>query len=282
MSAAIRREFRYSDQVTISYEVEGNGAIPIVFLHGFAAALITWHDLRPLFPPDRYRLYLLDLKGFGMSGKPRDGRYAPEDQAAVIAAFLESLQLRRVVVVGHSLGGGIALLATLAVRAAGKGETIARLILISCAAYPQPLPPVMSLIAVPPVGWCILHLLPLRFMVRFTLEHVMRVRAAVTAERIDRYLPCFGGKGVAQVFIATLRHLKRGNYATLAGSFRTIAVPTLIVWGRDDPLIDVNNGIRLHGDIPGSRLVIVEECGHVPQEERPAETYAAIADFLGL
>jgi pimeloyl-ACP methyl ester carboxylesterase len=279
-SSDSRQTFRYSDDVLISYEVEGRGTTPVVFLHGFAAALTTWNDIRPLFPPERFRLYLLDLKGFGFSAKPRDGRYAPEDQAAIVTAFLKAMQLRHAVLIGHSLGGGIALLAFLRSQTEEERELIGRLVLIDCAAYPQPLPPVMRWLAVRPLGWCILHLLPLRFMVRYTLEQIMHNRLAITTERIARYMACYGGKGIARVFTTTCRQLVPEKYAATVASFSTIHLPTLIIWGREDPLINVSHGIRLHGDIPGSRLVIIDECGHVPQEERPAETFAALAEFL--
>jgi pimeloyl-ACP methyl ester carboxylesterase len=275
-----RQTFRYSDEVLISYEVEGDGATPVVFLHGFAAALTTWNDIRSLFPPERFRLYLLDLKGFGFSSKPHDGRYAPEDQAAIVLAFLKALQLRHAVLVGHSLGGGIALLAFLRLQTDEERELIGRLVLIDCAAYPQPPPRIMRWLTVRPLGWCILHLLPLRFMVRYTLEQIMHNRLAITQERITRYMTCFGGKGIARVFITTCRQLVPEKYAATVALFRTITLPTLIIWGREYRLINVSHGIRLHGDIAGSRLVIIDSCGHVPQEERPAETFAALAEFL--
>lgn len=275
-----RRTVRFGDGIAINYEVEGDGATPVVFLHGFAASLITWHDIRPFFPRDRFLLYFLDLKGFGSSAKPRDGRYAPEDHAAVVTSLLEGLGLRHVTLVGHSLGGGIALLTFLRSQAAGSRELIDRLILISCAAYPQPLPPIMRLLRNRLLGRAILHLLPVRFMVRYTLEHVFRNRQAITPERVARYATCFSGKEVAHVFISTCRQLDPARYAAVTESFRTIAVPTLIIWGKDDPLVDVGHGIRLHREIAGSRLTLIDGCGHVPQEERPAETFAAIEEFL--
>ncbi|HEY6838689.1 MAG TPA: alpha/beta fold hydrolase, partial [Geobacteraceae bacterium] len=102
--------FHYSARVAINYRVQGDGHVTLVFLHGFAAALTTWDDLAPLFPPESYTLYFLDLKGFGFSSKPRDGRYRLEDQAQIVAAFLEAQVLDDLVIVGHSLGGGIALI----------------------------------------------------------------------------------------------------------------------------------------------------------------------------
>lgn len=272
--------FHYSDGVSINYEVHGHGGTPIVFLHGFAAALTSWHDIVPLFPPERFTLYLLDLKGFGFSSKPRDGRYSPEEQVAIVTAFLEHEGLSGVVLAGHSYGGGIALLSYLAARDSGKEKLIGRLILIGCAAYPETLPRLMRWLGHPLLGRCILHLLPLRFMVRFTLERVISDRRAITEERIARYMTCFGREGIIPVFIESCRQLVPGRYAGLPRLLRTITIPTLIIWGGNDRIIPLSFGERLHGDIPGSRLAVIPGCGHVPQEERPAETCAAMREFL--
>ena len=280
MSTVPRREFRYRDDVVISYEVEGAGPTPVVFLHGFAAALTTWDDIRGFFPPARYRLYFLDLKGFGHSSKPHDGAYGPTDQAAVVAAFLADQGLRKTILVGHSLGGGIALLTLLGARAGGKGDLIGGLVLIGCAAYPQRLPPVLRLLRVPVLGWAILHLLPVPFMVKFTLRRLYHDRKAVTPERIARYIDSFGRRGIAHVLIESARHLVPEDLPRIIPAYRDIAVPVLIIWGRHDPMINLQEGIRLHHTVPASRLVVIDACGHIPQEESPVKTYAAIADFL--
>ncbi len=274
-----RRTFHYSAAIRVNYEVAGHGATPVVFLHGFAASLITWHDIRGLFPPERFRLYLLDLKGFGFSTRPRDGRYAPEDQAAVVTAFLEAEGLRHVVLIGHSLGGGIALLAYFQSQAV-QPDLVDRLVLIASAAYPQRLPFIMCLLRYRCLGWCILHLLPLRFMVVYTLEHIMANRWAITPARIERYLGCFNPTGIAYVFIETCRRLIPEKYANLAAAIRGIAIPTLIVWGKQDRIISPRLGKCLHDNIRGSRLVVIDDCGHIPHEERPQETWAAIEKFL--
>ena len=279
MNAVPRREFRYSDNVVINYQVEGEGALPVVFLHGFAASLATWDDIRPLFPPARCRLYCLDLKGFGRSSKPRDGAYGPADQAAVVVAFLEGQGVRKAVLVGHSLGGGIALL-TLLQSAAGKRDLIGGLVLIDCAAYPQKLPPVLGLLRRPLLGWAILHLLPVSVMVRFTLLKIYHDRRTMTPARIARYTDSFTRHGIVRVFIETVRRLIPEDFPRIIASYRTIAAQVLVIWGRNDPIIPLEKGVRLNRDIPGSRLVVIDACGHNPHEEKPAATCAAIAEFL--
>jgi pimeloyl-ACP methyl ester carboxylesterase len=271
-----QQTFHFSPNVAINYRVQGHGPTVLVFLHGFAAALTTWDDLAPLFPAERFTLYLLDLKGFGFSSKPRDRRYRPEDQAAVVAAFLEAQRLRDVVLVGHSLGGGIALLACLRTAT----ERIGRLILIDCTAYPQRLPRLFHILRTPLLNRLLLRVVPLRTIVRHTLSHVYHDPASMTPERIERYATCFGRKGIASVFIATVRELHPRAYADIIARYPTIAVPTLIIWGEEDRIIAPRLGERLAGAIPGARLVTVPACGHNPHEERASETFAAIAAFL--
>ena len=278
--AAGQLTFRYSDTVLINYETTGAGTRPIVFIHGFAASLAVWHDIRPLLPAARCRCYFLDLKGFGRSSKPRDGAYEPADQAAIIAAFLEKQGLRDAILVGHSLGGAVALTTLLEERSAGAGKRIGGLVLIDPVAYPQQLPPVLRVLAMPLVGWVILHLLPVSFMVRFSLKSIFHVTAAVTPERVKRYVDSFDRKGLAYGLMETCRRCMTGNYDRFLAAYGKISVPVLMIWGRYDPIIPVEDGLRLNRDIPGSRLVVIDECGHNPHEEKAAETCAAMTDFL--
>ncbi|RII25304.1 MAG: alpha/beta hydrolase [Geobacter sp.] len=279
-SVTPREIFSYSSTVKIAYERHGRGPVPVVFLHGFAAALTTWHDLVPFIPEESYTLYLLDLKGFGFSSKPRDRRYTMEEQAAIVTAFLEGMGLSNVVLAGHSLGGGIALLTYLQARGEGKANLVGRLVLIAPAAYPQRLPRIMRWLRTPLLGWGILHLLPLRFMVRYTLEHVFYDHKVITEERIARYMTCFGRRRIGYVFITTCRQLVPERYAHLPDRYPTIAVPTLIIWGEHDRIIRPRHGEKLRAAIPGSQLKIISGCGHIPHEERPEETYGTMEGFI--
>lgn len=279
-SPAEQRAFRYSDTVEINYEASGNGSRPVVFLHGFAAALTTWDDLRELFPLDRYRCYFLDLKGFGRSSRPRDGAYSPADQAVIVAAFLEAEGLRRAVLIGHSLGGGVALIARLSARSAGRRDRIGGLVLIDSAAYLRKLPPVFRLLRIPFLGWAILHLLPVPLMVRYVLYRIYHDARSVTPCRIARYTEVYDRTAAAHVLTGSARQLIPDDCAEIVASYREIDIPVLIIWGRNDPIIRVDDGLRLHEDIPGSRLIVIDDCGHNPHEEKAAETCAAMVDFL--
>lgn len=279
-TAVGQRTFRYSDSVRINFEVCGNGVLPVVFLHGFAAALTTWDDIREMLPSDRYRFYFLDLKGFGRSSRPRDGAYRPADQAAILTAFLQAEGLRNAVLVGHSLGGGVALLTCLDARSSGRKELIGGLVLIDSASYLRKLPPVFRLLRVPLIGWSILNLLPVSLMVRYVLFRIYHDAKSVTPSRIARYTSIYDTKESAHVLAESARQLIPENFTRIVESYRQIRVPVLIIWGEQDPIIRVEDGHRLLNDIPGSRLVVITRCGHNPHEEKAEETVHAITNFL--
>ena len=275
-----RQTYHYSDRILINYETLGHGPTPLVFLHGFAAALVTWHDIAPLFPEDRYTLYLLDLKGFGLSSKPRDARYSLDDQADIVVSFLKSQGNANAVLIGHSLGGTIALLAWFKARDFGSPDLISRLILISSAAYPQRLPRLMRIVRTPLVGPLMLHLVPPRTIVEYTLTRVFYNHAAITEERVERYIHCYNKRGIGYSFTMSVRQLMPGGKPLPLPDYGAVSVPVLIIWGENDRIIRLNRGERLASALPAARLAVVEECGHNPHEEKPDKTCEIIRGFL--
>ena len=276
------RFFRYDGEIAIHYKSGGCGPIPVILLHGFGSAHDTWHDMAALFPSDRFSLYLVDMKGFGLSAKPRDGAYTVKDQAAMVRDFIRELGLRSVVLIGHSLGGTVALRVCLDAQRREEAFAVRKLVLIDCGAYPQKLPRFFRRLKSPLLGPLLLRLIPVRRMVRATLEKVFYKTDAVTPERIERYTRYFRGKGVIYALRATVKGIDPADYAHIGESYRGLNVPTLIVWGQEDRIIKLKNAYRLHGDVPGSRLKVLKNCGHNPHEERPEETFAAISAFLDL
>jgi len=126
----------------------GQAAEPtFVLLHGYAGSSYTWRYWAPRLT-SRGRVLTVDLKGFGDAPKPEDGRYAPGDLADLVVALLRELDLRNVTLIGHSLGGGVALLTALRLHDSGE-DRLARLVLIGSPAYRQKLPPLVPLSKVP-------------------------------------------------------------------------------------------------------------------------------------
>ena len=278
--SAADRFFTHAPGTVIHYRIRGTGPEQVVFVHGFAAALTTWDDIAPLFPPERFTLYLLDLKGFGFSSKPRRGSYGPEEQAAVLLSFMEATGIGGATLVGHSLGGGIALLALLMAMDEGRERLVSRLVLIDAAAYPQQLPRFMRWLKIPLIGRLGMAAVPLRYLVVASLRAVFHDERAITPERIGRYENCFGRRGMPRVLIRTVRAIDRDGYRAITDRFGEIRIPTLIVWGKEDRVVRREYGIRLREALPEARLAEIEGCGHNPHEERPNETFSAIMEFL--
>ena len=274
------RFFNNKGSIPIHYQAGGSGPLALVFLHGFAASHTTWSDIVHFFPADRFRIFLLDMKGFGLSAKPRDGAYSIEEQAVMVRAFIRELGFPSVIFIGHSLGGGVALRACMQMQSESDPITVEKLVLIDSAAYPQRLPKFFRRLKIPVLGPLFFRLIPARLMVRRAMGMVFYDASAITPERFERYLRYFRGKGLAYTLRATIRCIDPEVYANIGEQYRRISVPALIIWGEEDRIVKLKHGLHLHEDLTNSRLEVIEKCGHNPHEERPAETYAAMEAFL--
>ena len=272
--------FGYGPGACIRYERQGNGPTPVLLLHGFAASRTTWDDLRTRFPSKLYTLYLIDLMGFGRSSKPCDGEFGPLEQAASILAFLADQRLCGAILVGHSYGGTIALLATLLARRSAWLLLIEGVVFIDAPAWPQPLPRFFRYLKAPLLGTAILKLLPNRFIVSRALASVYYNQKLVDDRHIERYADCFRGRGTINALVRTVRQIVPDHWEKYCAEYPRIDKPLLLIWGRQDRVVKLWQGERLRDTVPGARLEVIEQCGHNPHEEHPDETWRRLEPFL--
>ncbi len=277
---SVSQKFTYDGDNYLNYEVSGSEGTSVVFLHGFGASLRNWDDIRGAFPRDDFTLYLIDLKGFGLSSKPEDGKYAVSHQAAIIVQFLKSLSLERVALVGHSYGGGVALRIATGIDNLEDVPKIAKLVLVDPAAYPQDFPSFISFLRIPIINRILMTCTSPRFRARHSLKQTIFDRKKITDALVDRYATFLTEPGAAYSFIQVANQMVPKDQPEVALKYPLIDCPTLIVWGRNDSTISLENGKRLHGDIPDSVLHIIDNCGHVPQEECPEDTARIMLAFL--
>jgi 4,5:9,10-diseco-3-hydroxy-5,9,17-trioxoandrosta-1(10),2-diene-4-oate hydrolase len=267
-------EARYASVagLRVRYVRAGSGPA-VVLLHGLASSIYTWKDVLPALAAD-HDVVALDLPGFGDSDQPVPlrGALLPE----VVAHLIAGLGLERPALVGHSLGGAVAVL-----LAARPEAGVSRLALLDAAGFQAEAErPALVRVAASPAAR-LLEVLPVRRRVTVLgLRQVFFDDALVTTERVDEYLrPLLRPSAVA-----SQRSLLAGLEAELAAAFTRalpgVRVPTLIVWGRDDAWIPVSHAARFVGAIAGARSVVLERCGHNPQEERPAEVMRLLTGFL--
>lgn len=244
---------------------------PIVLLHGTGNSLHTWDALAQRLKTTN-RVISIDRPGFGLTGPNPSGDYSMEYYVGFMHRLLDVLQIERCVLAGNSAGGRVAWRFALA-----EPQRVSRLVLIAAAGYPRTLPASFGFrIAMSPVGSIILHLLPKSSMAA-SVRQTYGDPSKVTDDVIDRTYEVFLRAGNREALGPALRAARTADdYPRI----KTIAVPTLIIWGAKDTVLPAADADRFKADIRGSRVVMMPSVGHLPQEEAPEETYAAIASFI--
>lgn len=247
-------------------------------LHGYGGSSYTWrHWVEPL--ARRGRVLLVDLKGFGEAPKPDDDEYGPQVFAELIRELLRRLDLSGVTLVGHSLGGGVALLTALRMEQSDR-EVIRRLVLVGAAAYRQRLPPFALLARAPRVSSIALRAAGPRRVVRAVLRSIVFDKQSITGEQVAAYTRPLVSRGGVRAALMTGRNVLPDDVDEMPARFAELDVPTLLLWGDHDRVVPLWVAERLATDLPDTRLVVLTDCGHLPAEERPDESWAAVAAFL--
>jgi len=262
-------------RVHVRDEGRRDDPVPIVLLHGTSDSLHTWSGWVRALEQDR-RVIRVDMPGFGLTGPTPDGDYSIEAYTRFAIAVLDHYGLDHSVLGGNSFGGWVAWETALA--APGRVDA---LVLVDAAGYAfesRSVPIGFRVAKIPVLNRLVDSVLP-RSLVESSVRSVYGDPSRVTPELVDRY------------YELTLRE---GNRAALVQRFsqaplglnesriREVRVPTLIIWGGRDGLIPVEYGGLFNRDIAGSQLVVFDDLGHVPQEEDPARTVAAVRSFLAI
>ena len=260
-------------QVHLRDEGPRDDAEPLLLLHGTSASLHTWEGWVADLKRTR-RVISVDLPGFGLTGPFPDGDYRIAHYTAFLDALLDRLQVPPVVVAGNSFGGQLAW-----ELAVARPARVSRLILVDAAGYPRQsssVPIGFRLAQVPALAPLMARLLPRR-MIESSVQNVYGDPTRVTDELVERYYQLTLRAGNRQALVQRFQQAPAGGSQAL---IRQVRQPTLILWGGRDGLIAPANAERFKADIAGSRLVIFEQLGHVPQEEDPALTLPVVQGFL--
>lgn len=261
---------------SLNFETTGSGR-PVLVLHGYGASLFSWRHL-PSGLTDR-RVIRVDLAGHGGSPPRADRRYGLAAHAAQIIDFIDEQRLEVFDLIGHSLGGGVALMIALDF-AERRPHAIGRLVLVDSVALPQPLPWLLKVIRASLVGAVLFSRFPGRMIVRAVSPTAYYNRRCITEEMIRAYAQNLATAGGRRAMIETARQIIPEDMPELIARYHSLRLPTLLIWGRKDRVVSPAIGITLNTLIEGSKLILIDDCGHVPQEERPEIAIPAIADFL--
>ncbi len=277
---ANQSEVRYVDLHgdRIAYRQAGSGEV-LLLLHGMGGTSESWSPVFSLLA-DSYRVVAPDLLGHGLSAKPRSD-YSLGAFAAGLRDLLDELGIDEVTVVGHSLGGGVAMQFIYQ-----HPEYCQRLILISSGGLGPDVGLILRLLAAPGAELVLPFIAP-----RPVLGIGRTVRRWLGAMGVDSVLGAeiwktyssFAEPPTRQAFLRTLRSVVdyRGQTVSALNRLHIRAdAPTLLIWGGADKIIPVEHGYAAQAARSGSRLEILPAVGHFPQIEAPAEVAGIISDFV--
>ena len=247
---------------------------PLVLIHGTAASLHTWDGWAQSLRGTR-RVIRFDLPAFGLTGPQPQNDYSIAAYVRLVGHVMDTLGIQKFVLAGNSLGGQIAWGTALAMP--GR---VSKLVLVDSAGYPlqsTSVPIGFRIARTPGLRVLMEHVLP-RGVVDSSVRNVYGDPSKVTPELVDRYYDMTLRAGNRQALAFRLDQRLSGEEA----SIRNLKVPTLILWGAKDHLIPLDTARQFESDIQGSRLVVFDDLGHVPQEENAGKTVEAFKAFLAL
>ncbi len=263
----------------VSYVQAGSGPV-LLLIHGMAGTYRTWQAvIEPL--ARAHTVIAPDLPGHGTSA-PGGGDYSLGSLAAGLRDLLVALGQDRATLVGHSLGGGIAMQ-----FAYQFPEATERLALVSSGGLGPEVSPVLRAAALPGADLFIAATAGPGSVAGSALARGLSALglrpSADVAELARGYASLADGKRRG-AFLATLRAVVNTDGQRVAADDRlylTDGMPTLIVWGRNDRVIPLSHGEHAHEAIAASRLEIFDGVGHMPQLEAPGRFVAVLERFLG-
>ena len=251
---------------------------PVLLIHGFGASSYSWrHVIEPL--AQKNRVITIDLKGLGDSPKPRDDAYSVYEQARLVRNFILENDLKNLHIVGHSYGGGVALAVSIYLSASNPGLQKS-LVLIDSVAYPQELPGFVKILATQVLGPIITYAMPNTFQVKNLLQIVYFNDDLIPQEAIDHYAADLGKPDAKYALLTSVRQMLPTDLQQFSENYASLTIPTLIIWSREDEIVPLAVGKRLHENIPDSKLVIMSGVGHAVQEEKPSLLLPHLRNFL--
>ncbi|MDQ2999315.1 MAG: alpha/beta fold hydrolase [Chloroflexota bacterium] len=242
-SSRLERRWAKIGPATIAYEVAGSGP-PVVLVHGLSGSSRWWRRNIGALTPYR-RVYVVDLIGFGASRARQ--RFVLAEAASYLTRWMDQLELERVSLVGHSMGGLIA-----AELAADTPDRVERLVLVDPAALP--------------------------FDAHFMTHALSLLRELRTIS--PSFLPVLFADSLRAGPLTFWRAARGLMLADLRPKLALISAPTLVIWGEHDALVPLAFAQQLAHYLRYEELVVIKGAGHVPMWDRPQEFNRVLTKFL--
>ena len=263
--------------VKTRYWTAGDKGPVILLIHGFGASVEIWqHNIESL--AKLYRVYAIDLVGFGRSDKP-EGPYTISMMTEFVDAFMKATGIDKASFVGLSLGGGISLQYALQYP-----QRVEKLVLVDSAGLGRELIFSMRLMSLPIIGELMTK--PSRKMAYLFFKPAVLNSKILKGEFTETYYRLFSLPGAQQAMLKVLRSLctifgpRQDALHNTMSNLHKITASTLIVWGKQDAVLPLEQAYFAKERIPNSQLYVFDQCGHMPNFEKPEEFNSVVLAFL--
>lgn len=266
--------FEPSPGVRVHYTDEGNReGRTLILVHGFAASVHAWRPWIERLRND-YRLVAIDLPGHGLTQTPKSYRSTIEGNAALVDALATEVGARSFVLAGNSMGGAVSI-----AYAKAYPEKLDGLVLVDAAGWPSDKggPPGFAGLFNNAVGRWFIKLFDPRLFATGGLRSAYHDEALVTDSLVDRYVDLAMAEGHRDVLL-TQRTQPVPPWTP--ADFHAIRIPTLVIAGEDDELIPAENSRAIAAAIPGAKLILYPDAGHLPMEQIPDATTRDLRAFM--
>jgi 2-hydroxy-6-oxonona-2,4-dienedioate hydrolase len=255
-------------------EMGGKNKRPVLILiHSFAANNYIWRfNVKEL--GKKFRVFAIDLPGFGLSEKPKEYGYTLDDFGRFIISFMDEMKIDKATLVGNSMGGGVSVQ-----TAVNHPERVNGLILIGSLGYHKTEFTLYKILARLYLGELLMLFLG-RHIVKFVLKwKVYYNNDFITDDFLDYFVNTYRTKNSRRSPIWVFRGFNMDPTLKVE-TIKKVNVPTLIIWGDKDKMLPPAHAKHFHRTIKGSKLIFFPKTGHFPQDERSDEVNSLISDFV--
>ncbi|WP_145523821.1 alpha/beta fold hydrolase [Virgibacillus sp. SK37] len=258
------------DNVKVYCEYVCNEKPPVILIHGFVSSTYTFNKIIPLLEKD-FSIVAIDLPGFGRSEKSTSFFYSYENYARLVIKIIDYFGMDGVCIVGHSMGGQIALNIAKLIP-----DKVKKLFLIASSGYLKSSNRLLVYSSYLPFFSLYVKRAINSRSVMDSLRNVFYNQSYITADHIREFERPIKEKNFPKSLIRLLRHREGDLSSYELGKINT---PTLLIWGEDDRVVPLRIGKRLVQDLPNAEIITFKETGHLVSEERPNEVSTLISSY---
>jgi pimeloyl-ACP methyl ester carboxylesterase len=257
-----------NDDVKTTYVGQGSGGTPILLVHGFDSSLLEFRRLLPLLALQQ-STYALDLLGFGFTERNLNIPLNPKNIKTHLYYFWKTIIQQPVILAGASMGGAAAIDFTLTYP-----DAVAKLVLLDSAGLAKQ--PAIGKFMIPPLDYLATEFL-----------RNPKIRQNISrAAYFDKSFASLDAQTCAALHLkcpewnkSLIAFTKSGGYGSFTKQISQIQQPTLIIWGKQDKILGTKDAAKFNRAINNSKLVWIDDCGHVPHLEQPQITASEILQF---